>query len=141
MIPLKTPYFVEGNDIVHGQFLGNSRNFKLSTAIIFTSAKYWNPTRDDYTWRIPFSETFDGASIPKLLWSLVGAPFSGKYRLSAAVHDYYCKEGQLIGSPVNCEIPYYIVHELFAEMIAVEGVTGWRLKAMARAVKMGGPRW
>lgn len=30
---------------------------------------------------------FDGASIPRLFWSVVGSPMSGRYTAAAAVHD------------------------------------------------------
>ncbi len=29
----------------------------------------------------------DGASIPQALWSLVGSPFTGRYRVAAVLHD------------------------------------------------------
>ncbi len=30
---------------------------------------------------------FDGASIPRLFWSLVGSPMSGRYTAATAIHD------------------------------------------------------
>ncbi len=134
-------------NVLQGQFIAGTRDFKLSAPIVFTSAKYSNfvhrfdkssqyfPKLEENTtmeWYAPENTVIDGASIPKFLWSVVGAPYSGKYRLSAAVHDYYCK--------VKTR-PCKKVHALFAEMIECEGVTGWRLWAMSRAVKYFGPKW
>jgi hypothetical protein len=31
--------------------------------------------------------TFDGASIPRLFWSLIGSPFTGHYTRAACLHD------------------------------------------------------
>ena len=35
----------------------------------------------------------NGASIPRALWSLIGAPYVGDYRRAALVHDYAVQEG------------------------------------------------
>lgn len=40
---------------------------------------------------------FDGASIPRALWSLVGSPFTGDYRDGALVHDWLCRYGRSLG--------------------------------------------
>src|SRR6516162_3729006 len=31
-------------------------------------------------WEVPVGTIVDGASIPRIFWTLVGAPYSGKYR-------------------------------------------------------------
>ena len=33
----------------------------------------------------------DGASIPSVFWSIIGAPYTGKYRDASVIHDYYCE--------------------------------------------------
>ena len=40
---------------------------------------------------IPVGYRFDGASIPRIAWSIIGAPFSPDYCLAACVHDWYCE--------------------------------------------------
>ncbi len=30
---------------------------------------------------------FDGASIPKPFWSIIGSPYTGKYQVAALIHD------------------------------------------------------
>ena len=32
----------------------------------------------------------DGASIPKIAWSIIGSPLSGKYCDASVIHDYHC---------------------------------------------------
>jgi hypothetical protein len=38
-------------------------------------------------WTAPAGFVTDGASIPRALWIIVGAPFNGKYREAAVLHD------------------------------------------------------
>jgi len=37
---------------------------------------------------VPVGFITDGASIPRIFWSLVGSPFTGKYVEVAILHDY-----------------------------------------------------
>jgi hypothetical protein len=41
-------------------------------------------------WHAPKESTVDGASIPRALWTVVGAPFCGDYRRASVVHDVAC---------------------------------------------------
>src|SRR5262245_41210351 len=34
-------------------------------------------------WSVPRGITVDGASIPPILWSIIGGPFEGKYRVAS----------------------------------------------------------
>jgi hypothetical protein len=49
---------------------------------------------DGKTWQVPAGGIANGATIPRALWSQVGAPFVGKYRRASIVHDYFVGEGQ-----------------------------------------------
>lgn len=40
-----------------------------------------------YKFKIKKGFVFDGASIPKLFWNVIGSPFTGKYKEAALVHD------------------------------------------------------
>jgi hypothetical protein len=42
------------------------------------------------TWDAPAKWSIDGASIPRALWTLVGSPYTGNYRLASIVHDVAC---------------------------------------------------
>lgn len=37
---------------------------------------------------VPVGFVTDGASIPKIFWSIIGSPFTGKYKKPALIHDY-----------------------------------------------------
>jgi hypothetical protein len=41
-------------------------------------------------WPVPSGVVVDGASIPQMLWSLIGGPFEGLYRAASVVHDRFC---------------------------------------------------
>lgn len=43
-------------------------------------------------WGVPSQAVVNGASIPRALWTLVGAPYTGNYRRASIVHDIACEE-------------------------------------------------
>lgn len=45
---------------------------------------------DGKHWRVPAGYVTDGASIPRLLWSVVGSPYDADHLRAAIVHDYFC---------------------------------------------------
>ena len=76
---------------------------------------------------------FDGASIPRGLWSIVGSPMTGGYQRSACLHDalyaseYFARE---------------ICDALFLEAMESEGVSYVKRYAMYYAVRaFGGQVW
>jgi hypothetical protein len=107
----------------------------------------WNPDGramtlvEDFTYTDPHSDKWvalkdskiDGASIPQILWSLVGGPYEGAYRNASIVHD------------TECTKPYkhrwQAVHEMFY-FASRAGGEGWlKAKVMFAAVYHFGPRW
>ena len=44
-------------------------------------------------WKAPVKSTVNGASIPRALWSFLGSPYIGNYRLASVVHDVACEPG------------------------------------------------
>lgn len=44
-----------------------------------------------YKFTIPKDYCFDGASIPRMFWRLVGAPTDNKFLIAALVHDVLCE--------------------------------------------------
>ena len=77
---------------------------------------------------IPEGWEFDGASIPKMFWSIIGKPTARKFRLASMVHDW------LYGIRFERKTS----DELFRKILKAEGV--WNLKAnvMWAAVRVGG---
>ena len=76
---------------------------------------------------------FDGASIPKALWGIIGSPMTGGYQRSACLHDaLYASE-------------YFereMCDDIFLEAMESEGVPRFKRLAMYYAVRMfGGSVW
>ena len=61
---------------------------------IMEGATYTDP--DGKVWNIYAGDLSDGATIPKNLWSIVGGPFEGPYRVAALFHDRGCNYYQSI---------------------------------------------
>ncbi len=83
-------------------------------------------------WTANQSLATDGASIPKIFWSVFGSPLRGKYVKAAVIHDQYC---------VTRIEPWESVHKMFHEALLAAGVDKIKAKIMYAAVYLGGPRW
>lgn len=84
---------------------------------------------DKYIVTIKKGLTTDGASIPRLFWTIIGCPLSGKYVGSALIHD------GLYGSHALSKEESDI---LFLEMMAANKVGFIKRNLMYLAVKIGG---
>ena len=73
----------------------------------------------------------DGASIPRIFWTIIGCPLDGKYSGSALIHD------GLYGSHKTSK---EIADKLFDEMLRDNGVGRFRRKLMYWAVKYFGSK-
>jgi len=87
---------------------------------------------DQTPWPVPEGTVVDGASIPRLFWTLIGGPFEGKYRNASIVHDRYCE---------HHEHPWRDVHRMFYAAMRCSGVSKGQAKIMFYAVYRFGPRW
>lgn len=83
-------------------------------------------------WRVPQGSVVDGASIPRVAWTLVGSPFVGDHRRASVVHDYFC---------ATKSRPWRAVHRMFHDALLASGTPPLRAKALYAAVYGGGPRW
>jgi hypothetical protein len=83
-------------------------------------------------WPVPSSTIVDGASIPQTFWSIIGGPFSDKYRDASVIHDYYCERKSR---------PWRDVHLVFYNAMRARGVPTSKAKIMYAAVYNFGPRW
>jgi hypothetical protein len=84
------------------------------------------------TWPVPVGSQVDGASIPRVFWSIIGAPFTGKYRDSSVIHDYYCATRLR---------HWKAVHKVFLDGMLARGVDKVQAQLMYLAVYRFGPRW
>lgn len=83
-------------------------------------------------WTVPAGATVDGASIPSLLWSMVGGPLEGLYRDASVVHDWYCS--------IRIE-PSDDVHRVFYDAMIASGVDKDKALSFYWAVRKFGPSW
>jgi hypothetical protein len=65
---------------VEAEWLPDGVNMRLLSPISYTD-------RNGRVWSAPAGFVTDGASIPQEFWSLIGSPFTGKYRTAAVLHD------------------------------------------------------
>jgi hypothetical protein len=93
---------------------------------------FWYEDPAGVRWLAPSGSTINGASIPRALWTLVGSPYTGKYRRASIVHDVAC------GSK---EQPHRAVHRMFYHACRADGLDDLTAKTMYWAVREFGPRW
>lgn len=83
-------------------------------------------------WTTPAGWKVDGASIPRLLWTIVGSPFTGDYRRASVIHDRYCD--------VRTE-PSDAVHLMFYNACRADGVSLFDANTLYYGILAGGPSW
>jgi len=86
----------------------------------------------DKTWSAPAGAVINGASIPKVFWTLFGSPYVGRYRDAAVIHDYYCAKR------IGC---WKEAHWMFFDACIAGGVPRWRARLMYWAVYWFGKTW
>lgn len=59
--------------------------------ILMKDVYYTDPS--SRVWSAPAGSVINGASIPQALWSTVGSPYIGDYRLASVIHDVACAQG------------------------------------------------
>jgi hypothetical protein len=87
---------------------------------------------NNISWPVPVGTRVDGASIPSVFWSLIGAPYTGKYREASVIHDYYCAAKSR---------HWKAVHKVFLDGMLARGVEKTQAILMYIAVYRFGPRW
>jgi hypothetical protein len=76
----------------------------------------------------------DGASIPDIVFPIVGSPWEGKYPKIAVIHDWLCStEGVTHNGAL---ISKKDTDRIFLEGMKYLGVSWWRRNAMYRAVRL-----
>lgn len=83
-------------------------------------------------WHARKGSVIDGASIPRALWSVIGSPFTGRYRAASVIHDVACDEKTR---------PWEDVHRCFYHAMRCSGVPAKQAAVMFWAVFRFGPRW
>jgi hypothetical protein len=83
-------------------------------------------------WPVPAGTRVDGASIPSVFWSILGAPYTGRYREASVIHDYYCETKSR---------HWKAVHKVFLDGMLARSVDKIQAQLMYLAVYRFGPRW
>jgi hypothetical protein len=83
-------------------------------------------------WTVPDGAILDGASIPRVFWSIVGGPWDGNYRAASVIHDWYCA--------VRIQ-PWKSTHRMFFHGMLASGVSAGMARMMFLAVFYAGPSW
>lgn len=104
-----------------GEYIGKGQ-WKLVRCFIYNSAK-------EGRIKVPRNFITDGASIPKIFYSIIGTPWNGKYSKAAVIHDYFYKE-----QPISRKRADYVFYEAMKTL----GVPLWKRKAMYWGVRMFG---
>lgn len=82
---------------------------------------------------IPKGYLWDGASIPRVFWPIVGSPFDPKLMAPSLYHDFKYDVG--LGARKDADLG-------FRKLLIVNGVSKSRAKVMYFAVRLGGKgRW
>jgi hypothetical protein len=83
-------------------------------------------------WNALTGRKINGASIPRILWSLAGSPYTGDYRRASVLHDVACQD--------QTE-PSKAVHRMFYDAMVCDGVSEAEAVEFYAAVRLFGPSW
>jgi hypothetical protein len=98
-------------------------------AVLGATVQY--ETDDGHVYVAPAGMLFDGASIPRAAWSVIGHPFDARYLPAAVIHDALYQ--QQITSRARADA-------VFREALRANGVNRVRATTMWSAVRLGGGR-
>jgi hypothetical protein len=73
--------------------------------------------------------SWDGASIPRILWSIAGHPLEQRWRWASYWHDRECEASE-------CPEDRMIADAIFIRLLREAGVGKWRRLAMWAAVRL-----
>ncbi len=83
-------------------------------------------------WHVPRRGVVDGASIPRVFWSVIGGPWDGPYREASVIHDWYCAVRVM---------PWKQTHRMFYDAMRTSNVPEAQARLMFLAVRYAGPTW
>jgi hypothetical protein len=73
------------------------------TMVLLNELRYTDPY--GVVWVAPSGAKVDGASIPRAFWTIMGAPFEGKYRKASVLHDVAYDEQRV--APEEADLMFY----------------------------------
>jgi hypothetical protein len=81
-----------------------------------------------YTFTIPKNYCYDGASIPRIFWRVIGSKESNEFLIPALVHDYMCENHNVVRNDRN------LSSEIFKELLIACKVSKTKANLMYFAV-------
>lgn len=100
------------------------------TMVLLNELRYTDPYGE--VWIAPAGSRVDGASIPRAFWSVIGSPFSGKYRNASVLHDVAYEQQSR---------PWPDVDRMFYNAMRCSGVGPVTAKTMYYALRRHGRHW
>ncbi len=95
----------------------------------FTSLNVEIEYKDDkYSFTIPKGFCFDGASIPRAFWRLIGSNTDNTFLIAAMVHDFMCENHSVVGNN------RYLSTLIFNALLEVGGVNPFKRWMMKHTV-------
>lgn len=85
-------------------------------------------TEQAHTFTIPKGYEFDGASIPRIFWRIVGANTDNRFIVAAMVHDFMCENHSVV------ENNRYLSTRIFNNLLKVGGVPAFKRWLMKHSV-------
>ena len=90
---------------------------------------------------VPEGFVYDGASIPRIFWRLIGPPMAGKYAHAALLHDYlYVYRGYKVHHGRRVAITRQQADDFMLTVMVEDDVDWWRRNVMHKAVRTAGGR-
>jgi hypothetical protein len=100
------------------------------TMVLLNELRYTDPKGE--VWIAPAGARVNGASIPRAFWSVIGAPFDGKYRNASVLHDVAYDEKTR---------PWQEVDRMFYNAMGGSGVGAITAKTMYYSLYRHGRHW
>ncbi len=85
-------------------------------------------TGQSYTFTIPKYYIFDGASVPRVFWRLIGSNTDNQFTIPAMIHDYLCENHNVIGNN------RYLSTMIFNNLLKASGVCAFKRWMMKHSV-------
>jgi len=100
------------------------------TMLLLNELRYTDPNGE--VWVAPAGSRVNGASIPRVFWTIIGAPFDGKYRNASVLHDVAYDEKTR---------PWEEVDRMFYNAMRCSGVGALTAKTMYYSLYRHGRHW
>lgn len=82
----------------------------------------------------------DGASVPRIMWRVIGSPFTGRYRWPSVIHD--AAYGRCLIRSTGAPVTKPWSDDLYRDLMESREVSPWRRWLMYQAVKrLGTKAW